>query len=197
MIFDEQVSRKPDLYPWTGQYIDAMWAGFWTPNEFDFQNDVQQFKTEMTEQEQEITVRTLSAIAQIEVAVKKFWAKMGEVLPHPSLVDLGMVMAHVETIHNRAYEKLLDVLQLNDVFEQNLQLEVIQGRVKYLRKYLEKRYINDHKQYVYSLILFTLFVENVSLFSQFYIISWFNRYRNLLKDTGRQVKRRLEISLLR
>jgi ribonucleoside-diphosphate reductase beta chain len=38
------------------------------------------------------------------------------------------------------------------------------------------------------LYLFTLFVENVSLFSQFYVINWFNRYRNVLKDTGQQVK---------
>ena len=28
----------------------------------------------------------LSAIGQIEVAVKKFWAKLGDNLPHPSLV---------------------------------------------------------------------------------------------------------------
>ena len=41
---------------------------------------------------------------------------------------------------------------------------------------------------MYALILFTLFVENVSLFSQFYIINWFNRYKNVLKDTGQQVK---------
>ena len=28
----------------------------------------------------------------------------------------------------------------------------------------------------------------MSLFSQFYIVNWFNRYRNVLKDTGQQVK---------
>jgi ribonucleoside-diphosphate reductase beta chain len=32
-----------------------------------------------------------------------------------------------------------------------------------------------------------LFVENVSLFSQFYVINWFNRYKNVLKDTAQQV----------
>jgi ribonucleoside-diphosphate reductase beta chain len=74
------------------------------------------------------------------------------------------------------------------VFEQNLKLDFIEGRVKYLRKYNHKFYADSKKQYVYSIILFTLFVENVSLFSQFYIINWFNRYRNVLKDTGQQVK---------
>jgi ribonucleoside-diphosphate reductase beta chain len=36
--------------------------------------------------------------------------------------------------------------------------------------------------------LFTLFVENVSLFSQFYVINWFARFKNVLKDTDQQVK---------
>ncbi len=186
-IFDEQVSRKPDLYPWTQDLINAMWAGHWTPNEFSFQSDIQQFHTVLTEQEREIVIKTLSAIGQIEIAVKKFWGRLGDNLPHPSLTDLGLVMAGVEVIHNKAYEKLIDVLQLQDVFEKNLQLDIIRGRVNYLRKYLEKNYEDDRQQYLYSIILFTLFVENVSLFSQFYVISWFERFQNVLKDTGQQV----------
>ena len=187
-IFSEQISRKPNRYPWTEQFIEAMHNGFWTDKEFNFKSDVQQFKVELSDQEREIIIRTLSAIGQIEVAVKTFWAKLGENLPHPSLSDLGYVMANVEVIHNNAYERLLDVLGLNDIFEENLKLEWIQGRVKYLRKYTHKFYKDSKKQYLYALILFTLFVENVSLFSQFYIINWFARFKNVLKDTDQQVK---------
>lgn len=97
-------------------------------------------------------------------------------------------MANSEVIHNLAYEKLLDVLHLTHVFEQNLNEEVIKGRVNYLRKYLSKQYQDDKKQFVYSIILFTLFVENVSLFSQFYIIMHFNRNRAILKDCAQQVQ---------
>lgn len=187
MIFDEQVARKPDRYPWAQQYIDSMWTSHWTPNEFTFQSDVHDFKTELTEEERQMVTRTLSAIGQIEIAVKRFWSRLGDNLPHPSLVDLGLVMAGVEVIHNQAYEKLLSVLQLHDAFEANLKLDIIKGRVAYLRKYLSRAYENDRKQYVYALILFTLFVENVSLFSQFYVILWLRRNRNVLKDTAQQV----------
>ena len=187
-IFTEQVSRKPNRYPWTDQFIEAMHNGFWTDKEFSFKSDIQQFKVELSDQEREIIVRTLSAIGQIEVAVKTFWAKLGENLPHPSLCDLGYVMANVEVIHNNAYERLLQILGLEDIFEENLKLEWIQGRVKYLRKYTHKFYKDSKKQYLYALILFTLFVENVSLFSQFYIINWFARNKNVLKDTDQQVK---------
>jgi len=187
-IFEEQITRKPNLYPWTEEFMEAMHSGFWTDKEFSFKSDVHQFRTELTEQEQEIIVRTLSAIGQIEVAVKTFWAKLGENLPHPSLSDMGYVMANIEVIHNNAYERLLTVLDMEDIFEENMKLEWIQGRVKYLKKYTHRFYKDSKKQYLYALILFTLFVENVSLFSQFYIINWFARFKNVLKDTDQQVK---------
>ncbi len=186
-IFDEQISRKPDRYSWAQDFISVMHEGFWTHKEFSFSSDVQDFKVNLSEEEQAVIVRTLSAIGQIEVAVKKFWAKLGDNLPHPSLTDLGYVMAGVEVIHNNAYQRLLEVLGMEDVFEQNLKLDVVAGRVNYLRKYTHRFYKDSKKQYVYALALFTLFIENVSLFSQFYIILWFGRYRNVIKDTTQQV----------
>jgi|TARA_R110000824_G_scaffold44391_2_gene129232 ribonucleoside-diphosphate reductase beta chain len=187
-IFEEQLSRKPNHYPWTEQFIEVMHNGFWTDKEFSFKSDVQQYKTELTTQEQDIIARTLSAIGQIEVAVKTFWAKLGDNLPHPAIQDLGYVMANTEVIHNNAYERLLSVLDMEEIFEENLKLDFIDGRVKYLRKYTHKFYKDSKKQYLYALILFTLFVENVSLFSQFYVINWFARFKNVLKDTDQQVK---------
>ena len=188
MIFEEQISRKPNHYPWTEGFIESMHNGFWTDKEFSFKSDIQQFKVNLDEQQREIIVRTLSAIGQIEIAVKTFWAKLGENLPHPSLSDLGYVMANVEVIHNNAYERLISALGLEDIFEKNLKLDWIEGRVKYLRKYTHRYYKDSKKQYLYALILFTLFVENVSLFSQFYVINWFARFKNVLKDTDQQVK---------
>jgi ribonucleoside-diphosphate reductase beta chain len=188
MLFEEQISRKPDMYPWTKQFVDAIWQGFWTPDEFNFRSDYSQFKSDLNEAEQQVIVRALSAIGQIEVAVKTFWANVGEKMPHPSIRDLGYAMANSEVIHNLAYEKLLEVLQLTHVFEENMNEAVIKGRVDYLRKYLNKVYKNDKQQYIYSIILFTLFVENVSLFSQFYVIMHFNRNRAVLKDCAQQVQ---------
>lgn len=188
MLFEEQIARKPNLYPWTQEFIDRIWAGFWTPNEFDFKADYGQFKTELTDQERQVVVRTLSAIGQVEIAVKRFWAQLGNTFPHPSMYDLGYAMANTEVIHNLAYEKLLETLRLGDVFEQNLKEPVVRNRVDYLRKYLDRVYTDDKKQFVYAIILFTLFVENVSLFSQFYVVLWFNRFKNVLKDTAQQVQ---------
>ena len=188
MLFQEQISRKPDLYPWTKQFIDAIWQGFWTPDEFNFRSDYSQFKVDLSPEEQEVVVKAMSAIGQIEIAVKEFWAKIGDNMPHPSIRDLGYAMANSEVIHNMAYEKLLDVLHLTHVFEENLNEEVILGRVEYLKKYNKKTYEDDRKQYIYSIILFTLFVENVSLFSQFYVIMHMNRNKSVMKDCAQQIQ---------
>ncbi|NBT86375.1 MAG: ribonucleotide reductase, partial [Alphaproteobacteria bacterium] len=187
-IFDEQIARKPNHFPWTDLYVESIQNGFWTHREFNFKSDIQQFKVNLTDQEREIIIRTLSAIGQIEIAVKTFWGKLGENLRFPCFADLGYTMAHTEVIHNNAYERLIEVLGLSDVFEENLKLDWIQGRVNYLRKYTHKFYKDSKKHYLYAIILFTLFVENVSLFSQFYVVNWFARFKNVLKDTDQQVK---------
>ena len=188
MIFEEQISRKPDYYPWTQDYIEAMQNGFWTHREFNFQSDIQDYRVTLTPQERVMIVRALSTIGQLEISVKKFWAKVGENLPHPTITDLGYVMANSEVVHGDAYERLLDVLGIDDSFDRILQEDIIRGRVTYLRKYLQPFAPDKKKQFIYSLILFTLFVENIALFSQFYTISYFGRFRNLLKDTNKQVE---------
>jgi ribonucleoside-diphosphate reductase beta chain len=188
MIFNEQISRKPDNYPWTQDFTSAMHNGFWTHKEFSFSSDVQDFKVNLTEDERQIITRALSTIGQLEISVKKFWAKLGDNLPHPSINDMGYVMANVEVIHGDAYERLLEVLGIDNTFEDILELDIIKGRVNYLRKHLHKFHSDNKKQFIYSLILFTLFVENIALFSQFYTIGWFGRYKNLLKDTNKQVE---------
>ena len=188
MIFEEQITRKPDNYPWTQNFIEAMHNGFWTHREFNFQSDIQDFKVNLTNQEKAIITRALSTIGQLEISVKKFWAKLGDNLPHPSINDMGYVMANVEVVHGDAYERLLEVLGIEDTFEEILKLDIIKGRVNYLRKHLHKFHSDNKKQFIYSLILFTLFVENIALFSQFYTISWFGRFKNVLKDTNKQVE---------
>ena len=67
MIFEEQISRKPNLYPWTEEFIEAMHTGFWTDKEFNFKSDVQQFKVNLTDQEREIVkMRVKYHLALIE-----------------------------------------------------------------------------------------------------------------------------------
>ena len=169
MIFEEQISRKPDHYPWAQEFIEAMHNGFWTDKEFSFSSDIQDFNVNLNSKERDMVIRTLSAIGQIEVAVKKFWSKLGDNLPHPSLTDLGYVMANIEVIHNNAYERLLKVLGLEDVFEENLKLDFIEGRVNYLRKYNHKFY-KDSKNNMFIQSFFSRFLWRMFLSFRSFIL---------------------------
>jgi len=69
-----------------------------------------------------------------------------------------------------------------------LQNPVIQGRVDYLTKYLKGASDNSDENYTLTLTLFSIFIENVSLFSQFVVIKSFNKYMNCLKDIDNVVQ---------
>lgn len=187
-IFTEQQSLNPNRFPYTQEFIDAMHEGHWTVNDFDFSSDVIDFKFKLTDEEREIVQKTLSAIGNIEAKVKTFWANLGLNLPQPCFKKLGYVFSNTEVIHGDAYERLFDVLDMKEVFEKNGEVDVIKNRMKYLNKHTHKFHSDNKKQFIYSLILFSLFVENVSLFSQFYIVMWFYAKKNLLKQTAQQIK---------
>ena len=53
--------------------------------------------------------------------------------------------------------------------------------MEYLTKYLKNAGSNNRELYTLSLVLFSLFIENCSLFSQFLIIKSFNKHKNLFK----------------
>lgn len=90
--------------------------------------------------------------------------------------------------HANAYSRLLEILGLNDEFNTLLDNPIIQGRVDYLTKYLKGASDNSNEGFTLTLSLFSLFIENVSLFSQFLIIKSFNKYTALLKDIDNVVQ---------
>jgi ribonucleotide reductase beta subunit family protein with ferritin-like domain len=93
-----------------------------------------------------------------------------------------------EIRHADAYSHLLEVLGLNDDFNQLLDVPQIKGRVEYLAKYIKGASDNNNEHYTLTLALFSIFIENVSLFSQFLVIKSFNKYMNILKDIDNVVQ---------
>jgi len=187
-IFTERKNYKPFIYDdITRPFIEAMWKSHWTHLEFDFNSDIQDYHTKLTTEEKQLIVRSLLMISQVEVSIKSYWSNIGKLIPQPEIADMGAVFGGIEVIHSRAYAEILTKLGLEDEFNNLLKEPIIEGRVQYLSKYVNKIYKNDHKNIVYSLILFTLFTENVSLFSQFYTILGLNRYKGVLKDIANVV----------
>ena len=186
-IFDKRVAFKPFEYD-ISQYKDAINHSYWLVSEWNFISDIHDFNVNLNEVEKNVIKNALLAISQIEVSVKKFWTNLGNRFPKAEFEQVGVTFGESEVRHADAYSHLLQVLGLNDDFNQLLQNPVIQGRVDYLTKYLKGASENSNENYTLTLTLFSIFIENVSLFSQFLIIKSFNKYRNVLKDIDNVVQ---------
>ena len=187
-IFDKRINILPYQYPNLIKYKEAINHSYWLVSEYNFTSDISDYKTNITEIERDVIKKTMLSIAQIEVSVKTFWADMYKRMPISEVGDVGMTFAESEVRHKDAYSKLLTILGLQDEFESVIEIPAIKGRIKYLEKYLSGSRSKDDKMYTKSVLLFSLFIEHVSLFSQFLIMMSFNKDKNLFKGISNVVE---------
>lgn len=183
-IFDKRISYKPFEYPEILQFVDAINKSFWVHSEVDFTADVQDFQSQLQPHEKNAIKNSLLAIAQIEVSVKTFWGNLYQHLPKPELNGLGSTFAECEFRHSEAYSRLLEVLGYNDEFMKVVEIPAIKERIEYLGEVLKDAGSFNQKDYVSSLLLFSILIENVSLFSQFAIILSFTRFKGYMKNVS-------------
>ncbi|WP_353137431.1 ribonucleotide-diphosphate reductase subunit beta, partial [Pseudopedobacter sp.] len=183
-IFDKRINYKPFEYPEVLDFTNAINKSFWVHSEIDFTADTQDFHSHLSVNEKESIKRSLLAIAQIEVNVKSFWGNLYNHLPKPEFNGLGSTFAECEFRHSEAYSRLLEVLGYNNEFEKVIEIPVIKKRIAYLTNALKDTKSDDKKAYIKSLILFTILIENVSLFSQFAIILSFTRFQGVMKNVS-------------
>ena len=187
-IFEKRLNLKPYDYPALNEYVDAIRHSYWIHTEFNYTSDIQDFKSTLTEVEKNAIKNTMLAISQIEVAVKSFWGDIYKKMPKPEIGSVGSTFAESEVRHHDAYSHLLEILGLNNEFKNLKKKPVIMRRVNYLESALKNVNSEDNKEFSESIILFSLFIEHVSLFSQFLIIMAFNKHRNVLKGISNVVE---------
>jgi ribonucleoside-diphosphate reductase beta chain len=187
-IFIPRVNILPYEYPSLLAYKDAIRHSYWIHTEFNFTTDIDDFKTKITNDEREVIKRSMLAIAQIEVNVKTFWADLYKRMPITEVGDVGMTFAESEVRHKDAYAQLIRILGLEEEFQHVVEIPAIKDRIAYLTKYLDGTRSKDNKMYTKSVLLFSLFIEHVSLFSQFLIMMSFNKEKNLFKGISNVVE---------
>ncbi|AWH73436.1 ribonucleotide reductase [Dokdonia sp. Dokd-P16] len=187
-IFEKRINLKPYEYPQLYDYVPAIRHSYWIHTEYNFTSDIQDFKTRITDVERSAIKNTMLAISQIEVAVKGFWGDIYHKMPKPEVGAVGATFAESEVRHADAYSHLLEILGLNKEFKLLKKKPVMMKRVQYLETALKNAKSEDNKEYSESILLFSLFIEHVSLFSQFLIIMAFNKHKNMLKGISNVVE---------
>ena len=187
-IFKKRTNLKPYEYPELYEYVKAIRHSYWIHTEFNYTSDIQDFKVNVNDKERSAMKNAMLAIAQIEVAVKTFWGAIYNKLPKPEVGAVGFTFAESEVRHMDAYAHLLEILGLNDEFTKIKEIPALINRVRYLEKAIKNSKSDDNKEYAQSILLFSLFIEHVSLFSQFLIMMSFNKHKNLFKGISNAVE---------
>lgn len=187
-LFTKRINILPYDYPSLLQYKDAIRHSYWIDTEYNFTTDVNDYMINISDKERSVIKKTMLAIAQIEVNVKTFWADMYKRMPITEIGDVGMTFAESEVRHKDAYARLIRILGLEDEFQKVIEIPAIKDRIKYLTKYLDGTRSSDDKMYTKSVLLFSLFIEHVSLFSQFLIMMSFNKEKNIFKGISNVVE---------
>lgn len=215
-IFDKRINFRPYEYPEINKYKDAIRHSYWIHTEFNVTSDIQDYKVNIDDVERDIIKKTMLAISQIEVSVKTFWAKIYDKMPKPEIAGVGFTFAESEERHSDAYAFLLEKLGLNDEFKNIYSIPAIIDRVNYLQKDLNKyrkpsfkyRVVellndilgtsnlfnlkklaeNENKKYALSILLFSVFIEHISLFSQFLIMMSFDKHKKIFKGISNIVE---------
>jgi ribonucleoside-diphosphate reductase beta chain len=187
-IFEKRVNLKPYQYPELYEYVPAIRHSYWIHTEFNFTSDIHDFKTRLNDTERNAIKNTMLAISQIEVAVKSFWGDVYHKIPKPEIGSVGATFAESEVRHADAYSHLLEILGLNEEFKNLKKNPIMMRRVQYLESALATSKSEDDKSFSESILLFSLFIEHVSLFSQFLIIMAFNKHKNMLKGVSNVVE---------
>lgn len=186
-IFEKRINIKPYEYPELLEFKDAIRHSYWLHTEFNFTSDIQDYRTNINDHERQVLMRTMLAISQIEISVKRFWGDLYQYLPKPEIDDVGGTFAESEVRHKDAYSFLLEKLGLNDLFAQISEIKPLMQRIDYMELFMQNKNVN-RKQLVLSLVLFSLFVEHISLFGQFLIMMSFNKHKNLFKGISNAVE---------
>lgn len=187
-IFKPRKHLKPYEYPELESYKEAIQHSYWLHTEYNYTSDIQDYKVNVQSHERTAIRHAMLAISQVEVSVKTFWAKLYDHLPKPELANVGMTFAESEVRHSDAYSHLLELLGLNGIFEEIEQIPALNQRVDYLNSHIQYAQTGSNRDYAISVLLFSAFIEHISLFSQFLIIMGFNKHKNLFSGISNVIE---------
>lgn len=185
-IFEPRANLLPFEYPEVIPFMDAINESFWLVGEFNYTSDIQNFHVDCTEHEKTVITRAMLAISQIEVTVKRFWTDIYHYFPKEEFDLVGTAFGANEGRHFETYRKLLELLGFNELFKTSHQIPQLEARIKYMKRFMRDKN-KSNKDFILSLVLFSLFIEHVSLFSQFVTMSSFNKERNMFSGVANAI----------
>lgn len=175
-VFRERKAILPYEYPQVMLFVDALHDSPWNHRHFNYDQDVAYYYDPTTPKlHKTVYSRAQLAISQIEVAVKSYWKNVDKLFPKHEFSMLAACFDNSEAIHLNTYKAGLERIGLSDMYARLDEFPVLAQRSSALQKAIAVD-SNTRKDILLKNIMFSSFIENVSLMSQFVAVSSFDKF---------------------
>lgn len=177
---------KPLQYPWALENYLTHRRMHWLPEEITLQDDINDWKTKMTEDERELCTQILRFFTQGDIDVARGYNSIFLPLFHRT-PELGMMMDDIasrEAIHIHAYALLVDTIGMPETTYKAF-LEYKEMKDKH--DYVENFSADTPEQLAQSIAVYSGFTEGMQLFSSFIMLLNFKRH-NKMKNMSQIVE---------
>lgn len=175
---------KPFEYPQYFEYFTKQNQAHWMPIEVPMENDIIDFKKNLTEAEKSLVINILRFFTQSDIEVNNNYnTRLIPTFEKPEIKMMLSAFAAMESIHVWAYSYLNDSLGLPErEYSAFMEYEAMRKKYNYLQSF-DVRSVED---LAVNLAVFGGFIEGVSLFASFAILMNFPRMGKL-KGVGQIV----------
>ena len=178
-LLTPRAAYAPFEYEQAYKYWELQQQSHWLPSEISMTSDVSDWKTNLTQAEQNIIGHILKGFTQSEVFIQEYWGtQVCKWFKKPEIQMMASTFASFESIHAVSYARLNQSLGLED-FSAFLHEPTAKAKIDRLITTRGK----NKSDIALSLAVFSAFNEGVNLFSSFAILLNFSRY-NRMKGVG-------------
>jgi len=183
-LLEERTFYKPFQYPWAFEAYKMAQRMHWMPEEVTLQDDVKDYKENLTEDDKILLDNLFLFFTQADVDVAGGYAN--HYLPTFKQPEVRMMLsafASMEAVHMEAYALLVDTLGKSEEFyEEFLNIQAMTDKHEYLTNFNMDTPFDIAK----TIAVYSGFTEGVQLFGSFAILLNYPRH-NLMKGMGQIV----------
>ena len=173
MLTQPSKTYKPFLYPWAVDLTKTHEEIHWIEDEAELSEDVQDWRTKLTEQEKEFITQVLRLFTQSDVQVgENYFELLIPKFKNNEIRNMLSSFATREGVHQRAYALLNDTLGLPDEeFHAFLEYKAMADKVEFM-----SAGSNTSHTDLALVLARSVFNEGMSLFASFVMLLNFQRF---------------------
>jgi ribonucleoside-diphosphate reductase beta chain len=183
MLLTPRAVYSPFEYEWAYDYWFQQQTSHWLHTEISMQQDIEEWKHQLTDAERNVIGNILKGFTQSEVFIQEYWSQMvAKWFKKPEIQMMAAAFSAMESIHAVSYAYLNQSLGLED-FAAFLHEPSAKAKIDRLVGTKGK----TKPEIARSLAIFSAFNEGVNLFSSFAILLNFSRF-NKMKGLGQIIQ---------